>query len=325
MSTREDDFQTGDEVDDDGAVTPFVRRAPRISQVDVFQAADALLVEGHRPTIDRVRMRLGRGSPNTINDHLDGWWAKLGSRLRDLPGHEFPELPERVAHALQHLWNEALDGARIALQGTLLAREQAIAQHEQALEAQSRELAVREQGLATRAAGLEDSLALAREQLAAANRRAETLETTLQARDMECGRLHTRIDALEASGADLRGRFDTTTAAYQTERAKLQEKYAATETRWLMEVDRGRQGAKEAAKDHERQLKELRGSIASLQSDRDHLNQELVEARSEVKTALAVREQLEERLRAMTTPPQRTPRTARPQGKRSRKPKPIVK
>ena len=36
-------------------------RAPRISQRDVIDAADALLLEGHRPTIDRIRMRLGRG------------------------------------------------------------------------------------------------------------------------------------------------------------------------------------------------------------------------------------------------------------------------
>jgi Plasmid replication region DNA-binding N-term len=68
-------------------------------------------VEGHRPTIDRVRMRLGRGSPNTINDHLDAWWGKLGARLRDLPGREFPQLPERVGQSLQRLWSEALEGA----------------------------------------------------------------------------------------------------------------------------------------------------------------------------------------------------------------------
>ena len=24
---------------------------------------------------------LGRGSPNTINEHLDAWWLKLGARL----------------------------------------------------------------------------------------------------------------------------------------------------------------------------------------------------------------------------------------------------
>src|SRR6185437_10839822 len=105
-------------------------RAPRISRADVFAAADELLLQGHRPTIDRVRMRLGRGSPNTINDHRDEWWAKLGSRLRDLPGQEFPQLPERVAHTLQQLWNEALDGAQVALQDGLTQREQVIVQQE---------------------------------------------------------------------------------------------------------------------------------------------------------------------------------------------------
>ena len=112
MTTPEKDLETGQDVETEGTVTPFVRRAPRISQADVFRAADELLLEGNSPTIDRVRMRLGRGSPNTINDHLDAWWAKLGSRLRDAPGQQFPQLPERVGQALQHLWNEALDGAR---------------------------------------------------------------------------------------------------------------------------------------------------------------------------------------------------------------------
>jgi len=84
----------------------------------------------YRPTfdrVDRVRMRLGRGSPSTINDHLDAWGAKLGSRLRDLPGHEFPQLPERVAHTLQQLWNNALEGAHQALQDALCEREQTLA------------------------------------------------------------------------------------------------------------------------------------------------------------------------------------------------------
>src|SRR5882757_5379723 len=139
---------------------PLTQRAPRISQADVFRAADELLVEGHRPTIDRVRMRLGRGSPNTINDHLDAWWTKLGSRLRDLPGREFPQLPERVAQALLRLWNEALEGAHETLQGTLLEREHAILEREQILESQTRHLDEREQVAAARAVALQESLML---------------------------------------------------------------------------------------------------------------------------------------------------------------------
>ena len=55
-------------------------RSPRLSRADVFQAADAVLLAGGRVTIDRVRNHLGRGSPNTIQEHLDVWWTHLGSR-----------------------------------------------------------------------------------------------------------------------------------------------------------------------------------------------------------------------------------------------------
>ena len=68
-------------------------------------------------------MRLERGSPNTINEHPDAWWLKLGARLRDIPGREFPQLPERTAQALLTLWNEALEGAQETLRGSIAAWE----------------------------------------------------------------------------------------------------------------------------------------------------------------------------------------------------------
>jgi hypothetical protein len=43
--------------------------------------------------------------PNTVNEHLDAWWPKLGLRLKDIRGHEFPQLPERTAQALRPLPN----------------------------------------------------------------------------------------------------------------------------------------------------------------------------------------------------------------------------
>jgi Plasmid replication region DNA-binding N-term len=321
VSTPEDDLETGHGVETEGIVTPFARRAPRISQADVFRAADELLVAGHRPTIDRVRMRLGRGSPNTINDHLDAWWAKLGSRLRDVPGHEFPQLPERVGQALQHLWNEALDGARGVLQDTMLAREQAIAQCEHALDERTRHLTEREQATAARKGALEEALALARDQLAASNRQADALETALQKREAECIRLRSRIEALEESSAKILKRLDTATATHQAERVKLEERYASAEAHWLIEVDRARQLAKDAAKDHERQCKDFRDQIGTLQSDRGQLRQELREARSDLKTASIVREQLEARLLAIHSLPKRMSRSADRPMKRPRKPR----
>lgn len=288
----------------ESAVAPAAR-APRISQDDVFRAADELLLDGHRPTIDRVRMHLGRGSPNTINDHLDAWWAKLGSRLRDLPGREFPQLPERVAQSLQQLWNDALEGAHEALQSALGERDQALRKREGELASRSREITEREERNSARATAIEESLGLAREQLSAANRRAEGLEAALDERDSECTRRRLRVEALEESGAELRGKLDAAAGAHEAERTKLQEQYAGSEARWLFEVDRARQAAKDAAKDHERQLQEIRGQLVQFQSERERLRQELLESRSELKTATAVREQLEERLRSAASPVKR--------------------
>lgn len=202
------------------ADSPPARRSRRIGQADVFGAADELLLEGNRPTIDRVRMRLGRGSPNTINEHLDAWWLKLGARLRDIPGREFPDLPDPVANALQSLWNVAIDSAHAALNGRAVARETALAEREAALEGRESQIAEQERLSMVRSVALEDSLTLAREQLTATQQRADRLEVALQAREAECDRGRQRVDVVEQELREVRVRFDATAAAYQAERKK---------------------------------------------------------------------------------------------------------
>jgi hypothetical protein len=248
---------------------------------------------GDRPTIDRVRMKLGRGSPNTINDHLDAWWSKLGARLRDLPGQEFPHLPERVAQALQHLWAES---AHAVLRDALSARERILVQDAQALQARERELTEREHAAAARATALEDSLSLAREQLTAANQRAERLEATLQERQAEADRARTRLNQLEQALGDLRSQQEKAETAHQGERARLRERHASAEARWLVEVDRARQSEKNAAKEHDRQLRSLGRELDTVRTQGEALRQQLADAQSEQKAASAVRQQLEAQL-----------------------------
>lgn len=52
---------------------------------DVLGAADALVDGGVKPTIVRVRKKLGRSSPNTVNPMLDVWFSTLGQRLKGRP------------------------------------------------------------------------------------------------------------------------------------------------------------------------------------------------------------------------------------------------
>jgi hypothetical protein len=79
-----------------------------ITQSDVSHAADSLLRAGERPTIDKVRAKIGRGSPNTINPMLDAWWKTLSARL-DAGPQALHRLPESVAHIAEALWMQALD------------------------------------------------------------------------------------------------------------------------------------------------------------------------------------------------------------------------
>jgi chromosome segregation ATPase len=265
-------------------------------------------------------------TPSTII-YIDAWWVKLGSRLRDLPGREFPQLPERIAQTLQRLWNEALDGARETLQAALLAREQVLAQREHTLEERTRQLADSEHATGARMSALAESVSLAREQLDGPLQRAEALEGTVQERDRECHRLRARIESLEADCAEWRMKLDAAAAAHHGERVQLQERYAAAANHWLLEVDRARQQAKQAAKEHEQQTKELRRRIEALQSEREQLRQDVLEARAECKTMVAVREQLQERLRAAsqaTDPASRPSARAKARGpnKPSHQPRP---
>ena len=82
-----------------------------ITGSDVDRAADALLREGERPTIEKIRARVGRGSPNTINPLLDAWWKRLASRL-DTGPHALHRIPEAVAQITEALWLKALESAR---------------------------------------------------------------------------------------------------------------------------------------------------------------------------------------------------------------------
>src|SRR6202142_4457303 len=93
------------------APTAYGKRRRGVTAADVERAADALFRAGERPTIERVREKIGRGSPNTINPLLDVWWKRLAARLEAGPA-ALHRLPETVAHVAEALWMQALDEAR---------------------------------------------------------------------------------------------------------------------------------------------------------------------------------------------------------------------
>ena len=85
------------------ALGPLGPPSRGIAQTDVSHAADTLLRSGERPTIEKIRAKIGRGSPNTINPMLDTWWKTLSARLDSGPA-ALHRLPETIAHIAEALW-----------------------------------------------------------------------------------------------------------------------------------------------------------------------------------------------------------------------------
>jgi hypothetical protein len=166
-----------------------------ITSRDVELAADALLRAGERPTIEKIREKIGRGSPNTINPILDAWWKRLAARLDAGPA-ALHRLPESVAHVAEALWMQALDeGRRRAQQETardartaaeitsdLAVRSHVLTLREGELDSRLRD---RERIQATLEAQLESLTLLLRKELAARDaqaRRVSALEEQLSVR-----------------------------------------------------------------------------------------------------------------------------------------------
>ncbi len=90
-----------------------IRRRRGVQREDVWGAADAVLLAGEKPTIERVRQHLGSGSPNTVGPLLEQWFKHLGARLQDPGAFAAPVgVPDPVLQAARHFWETALAHTR---------------------------------------------------------------------------------------------------------------------------------------------------------------------------------------------------------------------
>jgi chromosome segregation ATPase len=330
-------------------------RGPRGVQVEeVWAAADAVLALGERPTIERVRQQLGRGSPNTVGPMLDGWFGSLARRLQapadvaDPLADADPALPAPVIRAAKTLWGRALQHAN----------EQAATQFAQAragLEAQEQTLRTAQEGLARDRQRLDDrseAYAVAMQardaQVADLARQSQELQQQLQA----CQQL---LDRARAEGVQLRQaadaerrRLEARELEHQAERSRLEERTQAQERRLHAEVDRARQESrrlalqleadgKKAAKalaDATDRARELDAHAGTLQAEKASLSQQLQSAREEARglqakvdersnELFAVLNELRDRLPPSSTgEPAAPPRAKRSRSQNSPKPVP---
>ncbi len=218
------------------------KSARGVQQADIWAAADELIAEGLRPTIERVRQKMGRGSPNTVSPMLDAWFASLGARLAVNQNiTDIDAIPPLVYQSMEKLWEMALVNARkeAALQ---TARIQASLEEKGvALASQAAALARREQLQAERMAANEEALVASRMQVEELRAQSAHFRQSVKDRETETALLRARIEAIERDWEAARRKAEDESALQARERVRADERAASTERRLLQEVDRARQ------------------------------------------------------------------------------------
>lgn len=221
-----------------------------IQYEDVAHAADALLQDGLRPTIERIRLHIGRGSPNTVSPMLEQWFSGLGQRLggsgsRAKQGEE--ELPDNVLKAASALWATARDAAQAQAADTYAAQRANLDSETQQLHEASTQLEVRELLLQERLRAMDEALQLSTRQLEESNDRYKSSLRTLALRDEEIAAQRTAANRLSEQNAALQLRGETAQTQALQERSAQDDRHRQSERRWLEEVDRARQETRKSA------------------------------------------------------------------------------
>ncbi len=285
-----------------GTLGPVGRNGRGIQLEDVLGAADALVDAGLKPTIERVRQKLGRGSPNTVSPMLDVWFSTLGQRLKGLPSvaeEEARKLPLEVVQIAQKFWDLATHNARQAQiqqteatrrelelqQAALEARELHLQQREAAFEETRQRLdaalASSQQEREALGRQLTDQAALAQEQAVEASRHRRVLE-------VEVARLNAAIAQLQSEKDQLRSQHAVALAAQERDARESEERHierhVATERRLLADVDRAREETKQVLAAAAKERSARTQSDQALAEQRDQAAAELTAVRSAAAT-----------------------------------------
>jgi len=220
-----------------------------IQYEDVAQAADALLQDGLRPTIERIRLHIGRGSPNTVSPMLEQWFSGLGERLTNAGGRAkqgADDLPDSLLKAASTLWTTARDAAQAQALAACSAQRASLDGEARQLDEARNQLEARELLLQERLRGMEEALKLSARQLEESNERYKSSLRTLALRDEEIASQRTVANRLAEQNTGLQLRWEESQAQAQQERSEQDERHRQSERRWLEEVDRARQETRKA-------------------------------------------------------------------------------
>ena len=250
-----------------------------VQQEDVWSAADALIADGLRPTIERVRQKIGRGSPNTVSPMLESWFATLSSRLGVSGAKpQTASTPVEIQQIAEKLWAAALKISRQEAGEEIAKSQQALSEEKQSLQVRESELVQKEKVLAVQYSALEAARRAAVEKSDDLMSRLTQMEFAASKQSREAEILHKKLNAIDAEKESERQRSSEAAKQHHIERQKYEERSDATQRKFLEEIDNARQ-----------EVKKMRSEAAILErrmeSDRNLLQLKIQSQEKEISTS----------------------------------------
>ncbi len=226
-----------------------------ITDQDVFEAADALLARRERPTIERVRQELGRGSPNTINPHLDTWWAALGKRVG---GVQANGLPPAFLQAATRFYEDIRGQAKSEAQGFLDEQQRLVQEAVEAVE-------TARAAMATDKAGLESAIETLRGELIRTQDANQVLIHQVAQQQVDLDNAMEKTNQATQALQRAQDEHERAAATSKAELERVREQWRGNEKHWLGEIELLREEAKRQRAEHDRAQKGFQARAGDLE------------------------------------------------------------
>lgn len=268
-----------------------------ITESDVHTAADQLVANGERPTVERIRAHLGTGSPNTVTRWLETWWQRLGERLQSHHARlVVPDAPDIVAALAGEWWALALQSAQTQASQALVSDRAVLQADRQALEQARERWAAEATTLQTQLQASQDAERLASAQATQLQYRVDQLQDHLRALTDERDAAQARAAQAETARQLVEEHLRTQEAAARTERAATAQHVHAVEERAGVEIDRARQETKDLQKRIATLSREHREALVAAQRSVEGASLQTSETRKELEVQRARADALEAQL-----------------------------
>lgn len=256
-----------------------------ITDVEVFAAADALLARGERPTIERVRQELGRGSPNTVNRLLDQWWASLSARMT---AKDPNDLPAEVNTAFKRFYEELRRRATESVAGDVERLQASLEAERRSLEDQRTAVSQQRETLNAVVTALRQDLATVTRENARLAARVAELETRTTAETTRAQEALRQRDAAVAQ-------TERAQKAAEQQLEKVRAQWEGNERHWLKQIDELRDALKRSQQDRDREGRQQQRRIDELVTQAQKAERSIVDLRSKADQLTALASQERER------------------------------